>query len=581
MPPSVLYHCPCLAPPEYAPPPIFPSSSYSFHPLHDLFFCEECDAIRCNRCVSVEVSSYYCPNCLFEVPSASVRAEKNRCARNCFMCPNCRNTLSVVPSDPPDTGDSRVSIPISALNEPPFFLYCNHCRWDSAEVGITFEKPTGLAAQLQKFEDSSPDFLEFERLKEHFEPFIRASSVSSTHAGHSASHNAHSNSITAAATAALNRDIPGVSKYNPLARSTSGRGASGKDRTINRDEMPEYRSRVDITKASIHGSGGGDADVEFMTRLQDIGQVATLEQRWVNSWATPLQAKELKPLRIPLHSKRSKRCPECTHILIKPEQKAQSVRYKIKLVAASYLPAITVALPHVQRIQAEAAKKNVGKTTAAISAAQEDAAGIHAGRTYPFHIALSNPLYDQITVNLYVSRVNLSAAPSKEGTASDKQRRPPFIVSLPSGSFPVTAYAEDWEYDDDDEDEEMYGLDDDDGFHGGGRGTKETDKAKVRTVGVLERRANVTVVGGEVVIGKEAQGQLKFNMYVKYTYHADDQTTSEKDDADGSSKTKETGKSDIKSFSFYTVVDLGPIIPRPEAARQAPSLPDPKADSEL
>lgn len=33
----------------------------------------------------------------------------------------------------------------TALGEPPFFLYCNHCRWDSAEVGITFEKPTGLA----------------------------------------------------------------------------------------------------------------------------------------------------------------------------------------------------------------------------------------------------------------------------------------------------------------------------------------------------------------------------------------------------------------------------------------------------
>jgi dynactin 4 len=160
--PSVLYHCPCLSSSPIPPPPHLPSSSYSFHPLHTLFFCEECDAVRCNRCVSVEVSGYYCPNCLFEVPSASVRAEKNRfvdalkklvgagilqqdrCARNCFMCPNCRNTLSVVPSDPPDAGDGR-TVPISTVGEPPFFLYCSHCRWDSAEVGITFEKPTGLA----------------------------------------------------------------------------------------------------------------------------------------------------------------------------------------------------------------------------------------------------------------------------------------------------------------------------------------------------------------------------------------------------------------------------------------------------
>jgi len=78
MTPSVSYYCPCLSTDSVPPPPNTPSSSYCFHPLHELFFCEECDAIRCNRCVSVEVSGYYCPNCLFEVPSASVRAEKNR-----------------------------------------------------------------------------------------------------------------------------------------------------------------------------------------------------------------------------------------------------------------------------------------------------------------------------------------------------------------------------------------------------------------------------------------------------------------------------------------------------------------------
>ena len=78
MAPTVEYHCPCLSTSPIPPSPHLLSSSSSFHPLHTLFFCEECDAVRCNRCVSIEVSSYYCPNCLFEVPSASVRAEKNR-----------------------------------------------------------------------------------------------------------------------------------------------------------------------------------------------------------------------------------------------------------------------------------------------------------------------------------------------------------------------------------------------------------------------------------------------------------------------------------------------------------------------
>lgn len=163
--PRIEYYCPCTTGSDLhaPPPPTLASSSASFHPLHNLYFCEECDAVRCNRCVSVEVSGYYCPNCLFEVPSASVRAEKNRlvafdqrgrlvssvlrCARNCFSCPICRSTLSVVASDPPDDGDGRPSTSLSNVGEAPYFLYCSHCRWDSAEVNITFEKPTGLAGQ--------------------------------------------------------------------------------------------------------------------------------------------------------------------------------------------------------------------------------------------------------------------------------------------------------------------------------------------------------------------------------------------------------------------------------------------------
>lgn len=461
----------------------------------------------------------------------------------------------MVPSDPPDAGDGRLSIPVSSVGEPPFILYCNHCRWDSAEVGITFEKPTGLAGklpsyppilkgfsqilpgQLQKFEDSAPDSLEFDRLKEHFEPFLRASSLSSLSTSSAAvpgsaahSHHLHSSSITAAASAALARDVPGVGKYNPLARSTSGR--SSRDRSVNKDEMTEYKSRVDTTAASKLGGGGGDVDVEYMRHLETMGEIASLEQRWTNSWATPLQtqyvksltpfnanaicARDLRPLRIPLHSKRSKRCPACTHILIKPEQKAQSVRYKIKLVAANYLPAITVALPHVQQAQLDATKRTLGKSTSALAAESERGSSapvmMHAGKTYPFHLALTNPLYDPIQVRLSVQRMHVSnVTPLTEGGAPEKARRPPFAVSLPTSSFPIAAFAEAWEYEDD---EDMFGVEDGDGDGFGlgttGRGGREKDgKGKAKTVGVLEKRANVTVIGGEVVIGKEARGAVK------------------------------------------------------------------------
>ncbi|KAI0344415.1 hypothetical protein BDW22DRAFT_1326981 [Trametopsis cervina] len=558
MAPSVEFYCPCLATTPHPPPPNLASSSYSFHPLHNLFFCEECDAIRCNRCVMIEVSGYYCPNCLFEVPSASVRAEKNRCkscARNCFMCPNCRNTLTVVPSDPPDAGDGRSSV-VNTVGEPPFFLYCNHCRWDSAEVGITFEKPTGLAAQLQKFEDSAPESLEFERLKEHFEPHLRASPSTGPAASHS--HHTHTNPITAAASSALARDIPGVAKYTPNA-STTSRSRSAREKA-NRHEIPDYRARVEVGTSNFTMGGGGDTDVEFIRHLEDISEVATVEQRWENSWMTSLRTEELKPLRIPLHSKKSKRCPSCRHILIKPEQKAQSVRYKIKLVAANYLPAITVSLPHMHALLAQM------KRTAKSVQLSDFEHSMQAGKTYPFQLSFTNPLYDPIQVRLHVQRSAPAVTDSisaEDSAAAEKARRPPFAVALPSAAFPIAAFAEAWEYEDD---EEMFGVEEEDldGARAGGR--DQTRRSK--TIGILERRANVTVVGGEVVISKEARGNVKFNMLVSYTYRSDDPEPSE-EPGTPSRTHSQNRQPEMKTFSFYTVIDLGAILPREETKAEA------------
>jgi dynactin 4 len=439
------------------------------------------------------------------------------------MCPNCRNTLSVVPSDPPDADDGR-SVNLSTVGEPPFFLYCSFCRWDSAEVDITFEKPTGLAgesrphvyilvshqlclsiaAQLQKFEDSAPESLEFERLKEHFEPFLRASSSSASLSSHS--HAAHSHPpvspIKAAASSALARDIPGVAKYTPAPRGRRDKGA--------RDDISEYRSRVEV------GGTKDGANVDFMRRLEEVSQVAALGQRWANSWTTTLHSRyaplltmwcafitvhsELKPLRIPLHSKKTKRCLTCRHILIKPEQKAQSVRFKIKLVAANYIPALTVAFPS----SPDGARQRGAGTKQAPVEDKNGASGLHAGGTFPFHLALTNPLYDPIHVRLAVQRQVPPPSSAPLGSP-EKGRRPPFAVSLPQSAFPVAAFAEAWEYEDD---EDMFGGEDE--F--GGRDRDRGAGGKGKTVGVLERRANVTVVGGEVVVGRDAKGPVKVSL---------------------------------------------------------------------
>lgn len=147
------------------------------------------------------------------------------------------------------------------------------------------------------------------------------------------------------------------------------------------------------------------------------------------------------------------------------------------------------------------------------------------GKSYPFHLTFSNPLYDPITVRLSVQRslpgpTTPSAIPETPSTPTASQaqsmsKRPPYAISLPTTSFLVNPFAEAWEYEDD-EDEEMFdeeelglnlGISRTSGR--GGTGRDGAVKGKVKTVGVLERRANVTKIGGEVVVSKEGKGNVK------------------------------------------------------------------------
>lgn len=58
--------------------PRAPQSNYSLYPLEHLLYCEDCQQIRCQRCVNEEIVTYFCPSCLFEVPSSNIKSEGNR-----------------------------------------------------------------------------------------------------------------------------------------------------------------------------------------------------------------------------------------------------------------------------------------------------------------------------------------------------------------------------------------------------------------------------------------------------------------------------------------------------------------------
>lgn len=58
--------------------PRSPRANYSLYPLEHLLYCEDCHEIRCPRCTIEEILCWFCPSCLFEVPSSMVKNEGNR-----------------------------------------------------------------------------------------------------------------------------------------------------------------------------------------------------------------------------------------------------------------------------------------------------------------------------------------------------------------------------------------------------------------------------------------------------------------------------------------------------------------------
>ncbi|RDW86355.1 putative dynactin Arp1 p62 subunit RO2 [Aspergillus mulundensis] len=90
-----------------------------------------------------------------------------------------------------------------------------------------------------------------------------------------------------------------------------------------------------------------DSETAIIRRLasDDCGWEGTvsIEQRTSLSQSPNARfVEDLLPLPTLLRTKRSKRCKSCKHILVKPEFKPQSVRYRIKLIAISYIPLPTL-----------------------------------------------------------------------------------------------------------------------------------------------------------------------------------------------------------------------------------------------
>lgn len=300
------------------------------------------------------------------------------------------------------------SLDMSGDNGPPYILSCPYCRWSTLEVGIEFEKSTGISAQLarvanggkhiptQKERDKERERRrEMEARRPDGRDMLSPSSGSAytdaerdeappSHDDLFSNLNAFYKSQIDAQTSSHPFSQHDINFSSPSAYSRIMNLYSTTSSKKNKRSKPSAmrEAATSLEGLTVHDSSGDAAAIE---RIKKEGWNATLSPSQRHNQINPNLrfTDELRPLATLLCTKRSKRCRSCRQILSKPESKVTSTRYKIKLLALNHIPRISIRSLSVSRT-VEPFNYNALKP----------------GVPTHFLLHVSNPLFDPIKVTL-------------------------------------------------------------------------------------------------------------------------------------------------------------------------------------
>jgi dynactin-4 len=403
-----------------------PRSNYALYPLEHLLYCEDCQQIRCPRCVTEETLNWFCPNCLFEVPSSVVKSDGNRCTRNCYNCPVCTAPMSVStledPANPSPSGG-------------PYILSCGYCHWSTVEIGIEFEKSTGITAQLARIANGgghapTPKEREKERERRKDADSRRArdavtspsedsqrdgkdtSNAPPTHDDMFADLHAFYKDQLAAHTPSHPFSAQDINYSSPssFSRIMSIYATTASSRKHKRDKPALMREASSTHEGLILHDA--TSDTSAIDRIKRDGWSTTLSpaQKTAQSAPNARFEDQLRPIATLLRTRRGKRCRSCRHILSKPESKITSTRYKIKLLALNHIPRLSIrALPTPTNSTSTPplpssssfnmpSSSSSSSNLAAPSTFNYDA--LSPSQPTHFLLHISNPLFDPIRVTL-------------------------------------------------------------------------------------------------------------------------------------------------------------------------------------
>lgn len=298
-------------------------------PLCRLYFCRYCSDLRCGQCVSHEVDSHYCPNCLENMPSAEARLKKNRCA-NCFDCPSCGHTLSTRATSmtiaaPLTEGEAQPSKGITKK----YHLACHSCRWNTRDINLQ-DKTTPSGSWPEPI---NLDTEKFESLKNYYRSLVNQDKVEKEKVRYLR----HKLSYMQLADKFCLRKLP--ISTNPCTLVTGENVKSSKGHNSEGIVPSEARHIEEIETLNFSNLCSKETDLRTITRLQ---------QRLLQVENQPESTSNVFPLHTHLVVKTNKRCMKCDHILMKPNYKSTSIKFVMNLSACLHIP--TIEISHKMRM---------------------------------------------------------------------------------------------------------------------------------------------------------------------------------------------------------------------------------------
>lgn len=260
-------------------------------------------------------------------------------------------------------------------------LSCAYCMWSSLDIGIKFDKPTNICTQLSKMTNTTTargrqmsksvcelksPLSTYSTIDDQFPAPGESRDGQSTPSGDqsaapltsdgrfSALKAFYKDQIAATSTSPtdpLGTDFgPGFASPGALNRIMSLYAASSRLSSLYGSANKKPKSKPPVMREALTASeglkvatpGAEDAIIQrISSEVCGWDGLASIEQRMFQSPDVRF-VEDLLPLPVLLRTKRSKRCKSCKHILVKPELKPQSTRFRIRLIALSYIPLPTL-----------------------------------------------------------------------------------------------------------------------------------------------------------------------------------------------------------------------------------------------